>query len=216
MNDIFEIIIILAVVMFSASIHEVAHGWIALKEGDPTAKQLNRLTLNPLKHIDLFMTIILPIVFYFSAGFIFGGAKPVPINPAYFRDGRNSLFKVAAAGPVSNLILAVIGSIVFRATIAIFGISFFDTIIGHGLAFFLVIFININLVLFLFNLIPIPPLDGSKILQRFLSPELNRLFDQMQSYGMIILIVLLFTNILDYTIFPLLKFLFKLFTGVGF
>lgn len=208
-----EIVIIIIVVVFSATIHEIAHGWVAYREGDPTAKFQNRLTLNPLAHIDPFMSIIMPILFYLSAGFIFGGAKPVPVNPFYFRNGRQSYILVSAAGPGSNLIMAVIGAIIFRVVITMSGVPGF-AIVGQGLVFLLVSFVQINLVLFLFNLLPIPPLDGSKILEGLLPSRYESFFRKVEPYGMFIIIALLFTNILSVTLFPLLRALFAILLGI--
>ncbi|MBN2383699.1 site-2 protease family protein [bacterium] len=215
LQSLVEIIVIILVVMFAATVHEVSHGWVAWREGDPTARMQNRLTLNPLAHIDPFLSIIMPIIFYLSAGFVFGGAKPVPVNPYYLRDPRRSMIKVSAAGPLSNLGLALVGSLVLRLILFLFDMITLPTVLAKALFFFFIIFIQINIVLFVFNLIPVPPLDGSKILQGFLPARYESYFIRIESYGMIILIVLLVSGVLGETVFPLIQVLFRLFTGLS-
>ncbi|MFC1850898.1 site-2 protease family protein [candidate division CSSED10-310 bacterium] len=213
-NQAPRFIIDLMILVFSITIHEVAHGWVALKEGDPTAQQANRLTLNPIHHIDPFMSIIMPLVFYMSAGFVFGGAKPVPVNPYNFRDLRKSDLKVSAAGPGSNLVLAIIGALIIRIIFFTLPLSFFSTPLWEAMKHFLTAFVSINLVLLFFNLLPIPPLDGSKILINLLPPKYEQGFRQFETYGMMILIVLLFTGVLGYTLFPMINFFFRLLIGI--
>jgi len=187
------LVISLLIVGFSAIIHECAHAWVAYKLGDDTAYYLGRITLNPLKHIDPVMTIILPIgLFILSNGtFAFGGAKPVPINPYNFRNPDKGMMLSSLAGPLSNLILAIIG----------FGLFFISAIllkqyvIASGLLLFVLrfflFFIIINIMLALFNLIPIPPLDGSRILRYFLPWDMKQGLDNIEPFGFIIIMVLL-------------------------
>ena len=171
--------------------HEYAHGWAALRQGDPTAYQLGRLTWNPLKHIDPFLTIILPILTYITAGVMFGGAKPVPVNPRNYRNFKRGDIIVSLAGVVTNLILAVIA--VFL--VAIVGVA------GSGipvlapsasiLQLMLVYGILINLVLAFFNLIPIPPLDGSHVVKYLLPPAWALRYEQFGRYGILALMMLM-------------------------
>src|SRR3989338_11369745 len=162
-----DTIFIIAVIIFSVIIHEVMHGVAADSLGDPTARYAGRLTLNPIPHIDLFGSIILPVTFVLtSSPIFFGWAKPVPYNPYNLRPGRFSEAIVAGAGPLSNIVIALLGGLVIR-------LGFFPT--GMADILFLIIFINI--ILFLFNLIPIPPLDGSKILSSVLPRGLAFSYD---------------------------------------
>jgi len=190
-----EAAIMAVVLLFSIIIHEVAHGYVALLNGDPTARMLGRITLNPVPHIDPVGTIILPLLLLLSqAGIIFGWAKPVPVNPLNYRNYRWGEFAVSAAGPVSNLVLAAIFSIMLRMGLANPGLM--------KLAYFGV---SINIFLALFNLIPIPPLDGSHILALFLPRELARLYDHLQPVGFILILILFYTGILGAIIMPIYR-----------
>lgn len=183
------------VLLFSIVVHEVAHGYVALLNGDPTARMLGRITLNPVPHIDPVGTIILPLLLLFSqAGIIFGWAKPVPVNPLNYRNYRWGEFAVSAAGPISNLVLAAIFSIMLRMGLANPGLM--------QLAYFGV---SINIFLALFNLVPIPPLDGSHILALFLPRELARLYDHLQPVGFILILILFYTGILGAIIMPIYR-----------
>lgn len=174
---IFSIIILI----MSVVVHEVSHGYAAYLQGDNTAKYQGRLTLNPLKHLDLFGSIILPILSYLGGGFIIGWAKPVPYNPYNLRNGRWGEFWVAAAGPLSNIALALIFGLALRFDVAsAFGAAFANIALSITV---------INLVLATFNLIPIPPLDGSKILFAFLPYSFEGLRRNLEQYGTILLII---------------------------
>ena len=181
-------------VIFAITVHEVAHGWVAKKYGDNTASSMGRLTLNPIKHIDLFGTIILPgLLLVTGTGFIFGWAKPVPVDPRNFKNPLKDMAIVALAGPVSNLLMAV-----FWALITRLGVS-----IGAGaesislpLIYTGVAGISINLVLALINLLPIPPLDGSRILTGILPSYWAWQYNRLERYGFIILLLLLYTKLL--------------------
>jgi Zn-dependent protease len=190
-----EAALMAVVLLFSVIIHEVAHGYVALLNGDPTARILGRITLNPVPHIDMVGTIILPLLLLMShAGILFGWAKPVPVNPLNYRNYRWGEFAVSAAGPVSNLVLAVIFSVVLRLGLENPGLM--------QLAYFGV---SINIFLALFNLIPIPPLDGSHILALVLPPELARLYSHLQPVGFILILILFYTGILGAIIMPLYR-----------
>ncbi len=176
----------LAVLLFAVVIHEYAHGWMAYLCGDGTAKYSGRLTLNPLAHIDPFMTILMPIFFYFTLGFAIGGAKPVPINPYNFRNPHRDIIKVSLAGPVSNFILAVIFALLVWL-MKIIGIY------GGLLSAVFEFSVFLNLLLGMFNLIPIPPLDGSKILIAVLPRQYAHRVENIGMFG--IILVILFINI---------------------
>jgi Zn-dependent protease len=182
-------------VVFAITVHEVAHGWVARKYGDNTAYAQGRLTLNPIKHIDLLGTIILPgLLLITGTGFIFGWAKPVPVDARNFKKPRQDMAIVALAGPVSNFLMAMAWALLARIGITIGtnaeGVSL--PLIYTGIAG-----ISINLVLALINLLPIPPLDGSRILTGFLPSRLAWRYNQLERFGFIILLVLLYTKILN-------------------
>lgn len=181
------LIITFGILGFSAIIHECAHGWVAYKLGDNTAYYQGRITLNPLKHIDPFMTIILPIGLYILSNgtFAFGGAKPVPINPYNFRNPDRGMMISSLAGPFSNLILAFIGFALFIGSV-----TFLKPIAGSLIIIFWPL-VYINVMLAIFNLIPIPPLDGSRILRYFLPWDMKQGLDNIEPFGFIIIMVML-------------------------
>jgi Zn-dependent protease len=163
-------------------VHEVSHGWVAFLLGDPTAKQHGRLSLNPLKHIDPFGTILLPVLLLVASNgqAAFGYAKPVPINPYRFKNYRTGMFLTGIAGPASNVAMALGSGVIVR----IFGLTSWVTLAVYYFAL-------VNLVLLFFNLIPIPPLDGSRVLPLFLSDSGLRTYHQIERYGFIILLAIL-------------------------
>jgi Zn-dependent protease len=166
--------------LYSIVLHELAHGWVAARMGDPTAQRLGRLTLNPLKHLDPIGTLLLFV-------FGFGWAKPVPVDVRNFREPRKGFILVSAAGIVVNTMLAFLALLVLRLAAPQ----------SSALTAFLYILAQVNLTLAAFNLIPIPPLDGSKILMGFLSGRLLHLMLHLERYGFIILIGLLYFDVLD-------------------
>ncbi len=179
-------------VIFAITVHEVAHGWVAKKYGDNTAFMLGRLTLNPIKHIDLLGTIILPgLLLLTGTGFIFGWAKPVPVDPRYFKNPRRDMAIVALAGPVSNLLMAIGWALCARL-----GVVLNMEVVTLPLIYTGIAGISINLVLALINLLPIPPLDGSRILTGILPSRLAWKYNQLERYGFIILLLLLATGAL--------------------
>ena len=188
--EILGIIISLLILVYSAILHEIAHGYVAYRLGDPTAKLLGRLTLNPRSHIDLYMTIILPVLSYFS-GIIIGGAKPVPVDPFNLKDGIKDLALVSVAGPLTNVLLAILGSVMIHLIFP--GSGFSEVMYSGFLGFFLATIVRINLMLAIFNLLPIPPLDGSKVFAMLLPERMaNQFLSIGQQMGMFILIFLLF------------------------
>jgi Zn-dependent protease len=187
-----ELILFLPVLLFSVVLHEFAHGWVAYREGDDTAYMLGRLTLNPLPHIDLFGSIILPLVLVLTrAGIILGWAKPVPVNPRKYRNYRRGDILVSLAGIAVNLMLAVGATLAMILLIHLQrlmpglapSLSVLTTMAEYG--------VLINLVLAFFNLIPIPPLDGSHVFYHLLPPKLGMAYRQLSRYGMMVLMVLL-------------------------
>jgi Zn-dependent protease len=196
------IVLSVFVLLYSAVLHEIAHAWVAWRLGDPTAKMAGRITLNPLPHIDPFFTILLPIVTAF-AGTPFGGARPVPIDPMNFRVPSKGLAISSAAGPVTNLLLAAAGFLVT----AIAGRIRFDLLVDPSLqvvtlsGLFLFLVMYVNLLLGFFNLIPIPPLDGSRMLRYFLPFAGRNFLDRLEGAGLLLLMALLWLT-------PLPRFLF--------
>ncbi len=211
--DVVMRVVIWAVpVLFSIVVHEVSHGWMAYRLGDDTAKRMGRLTLNPFPHIDPMGTVILPLIMIIMGGPVFGWAKPVPFNPYNFNRNvniRNGTMWVALAGPGSNLILAFIFSFVFVAIHLFF--SGLPSIIYFSISQLAQALIFINLVLASLNLIPIPPLDGSKILMRFLPSTYDRYFLMLERYGFFILIILLATGVFSRLILAPVKFFYGIF-----
>lgn len=190
-HPVVNLVVTIALVALSIVIHEVSHGWVAYKLGDPTAKAAGRLTLNPLKHIDPFGTILLPALMAFSGGPAFGYAKPVPYNPSYFKDIRKGEFLTAMAGPMSNLLQALVG-----AAIAWIVVFLFDhtskLFIYQVIYYFASTYIYVNLILMFFNLIPLPPLDGSAIIAPFLSDKQLNTYYKIQGYSIFILLAVFF------------------------
>jgi Zn-dependent protease len=198
-------------VVFAITVHEVAHGWVAKKFGDNTAYHQGRLTLNPLKHIDLVGTIIIPgLLLLTFTGFIFGWAKPVPVDARNFKNPRKAMAVVALAGPVSNILMAV-----FWALLARVGVIFHEyEFISLPLIYSGVAGISINLVLALINLLPIPPLDGSRILTGILPNYWAWQYNRLERFGFAILLLLLATDflgvILQYPMFYAQQLFFSL------
>jgi Zn-dependent protease len=195
--ELFMILISLIVLLFSAIIHEISHGFVADRLGDPTARLLGRLTLNPRKHIDPIMSIALPLLLMLSGSpVIFGAAKPVPVDPFNLRDGRKDLALVSLAGPLSNIALAVIASILIKV-LSFVSIDVSIAVIIHYVLFTIA---QINLLLAIFNLIPIPPLDGSKIFSLLLPEKQARVYMAFSSFGFMILFFLLLFPIAGFSL----------------
>src|SRR3990167_4665487 len=185
--SILSALIALIILIFSAILHEIAHGLVAERLGDPTARLMGRLTLNPKNHIDPMMSIDLPLILLISGSpIIFGAAKPVPVDPFNLQDGRKDLALVSLAGPLTNVLIAIIASLILKL---ILNSSY---IIPDTLYLILVTVVHLNLLLAIFNLFPIPPLDGSKIFALLLPEKTANLYMSLQSIGFLIIIFLLF------------------------
>lgn len=203
--DLFTAGISLAILVYSAILHEIAHGYVAYRLGDPTAKLSGRLTLNPIPHIDPWMSIALPLLLIISGSpVIFGAAKPVPIDPFNLHDGKKDLALVSLAGPLTNVAIALIAVTLYKI-----GHPFLPPII-LGVLFQIV---ALNILLAIFNLLPIPPLDGSKVLAQFLPDKEAATYLSLSSIGFLIIFVLLWTPIggfsLSHFIYTLLSFSLK-------
>ena len=203
MNDIILQIIILAPpILLALTVHEFAHGYVAYRLGDPTAKAQGRLTLNPLKHLDPIGTLAFFVI-------KIGWAKPVPVNPNYFREPRKDMLWVALAGPAVNLVLAVVSAILTKIVwfiAATIPYSRMAEAILLPLNEVLMASVWINLVLCIFNFLPIPPLDGSKILAGLLPPEAAMKYASIEKYGFVIILFLAFSGILSKMIMPVISF----------
>jgi Zn-dependent protease len=203
--DIAPTIIQIFVIFFAITIHESAHGWAAHKMGDPTAYAAGRVTLNPLAHIDLIGTIILPLVLILAHQPVFGWAKPVPVNPYNLRHPRRDYLWVSFAGPIANLATAAGAIVLFlllkHFTLGVMSSSFIAKTIG-GLFLILIFTLSINMSLAIFNLIPVPPLDGSGILSGLLSDSAAAKYDRLRPYGLIVIVILVYTNALTYIFSP--------------
>lgn len=177
----------LIVLIFSVIIHEVSHGFVANRLGDPTAKDAGRLTLNPIKHIDPFGSILLPaLLFIVRSPILFGWAKPVPYDPRNLKNPKRDSGLIALSGPASNFLVAIVFSLILMLT------GFVSAPFVPGLVLFLNIIILVNLVLGIFNLMPIPPLDGSKVLFALLPPQAEKYERILEQYGIFILLFFIF------------------------
>ncbi|MBU2809411.1 site-2 protease family protein [Acidithiobacillus ferrooxidans] len=217
MSDAAQFIQTLAIwaipVLFAITVHEVAHGWVAWKRGDPTAMLMGRLTLNPIKHIDPFGTILLPgILLLLHSPFLFGYAKPVPVNFGGLKDPKRDMVLVAIAGPAANLLMAFFWTLVLWLGGHLPGaLAYLDEpmqLMGKA-------GIMINVILIIFNLIPIPPLDGGRVAVGLLPPSASIALSRIEPYGFIILIVLLFTGVLWSVLGPLFLMMSNFFLTMG-
>lgn len=200
---LFQIVILL----FSVVIHEISHGFMAERFGDDTARRMGRLTLNPIKHIDPIGSILVPIVLAALGGVVFGWAKPVLYNPRNLKNPERDSMFIALAGPISNITIAVVFGILFRVlTISSLAISNISSVI-----ILISFIIQINIVLAVFNLLPIPPLDGSRVLFTLLPRSAQKIRIMFEKYGFLILVAFIFLGF-DF-LFPIMEFLFHIITG---
>lgn len=195
-DTLVSVAITVVLVMLSAIVHEVAHGWVALRCGDATAKEAGRLTLDPRAHLDGFGSVVLPLVMALLGGPVFAFARPVPYDPRRLRHPRRDELFVALAGPASNVLQALVGALVLRAAwdpllaAVVSGVAPFEVV--SWVMTILSTYVSVNLVLCFFNLIPLPPLDGSKVVLFFLTGDARRAYYRIQEYAMPILVVALY------------------------
>ncbi|MBW2038622.1 MAG: site-2 protease family protein [Deltaproteobacteria bacterium] len=207
-STIQQISILVLPILLAVTLHEVAHGWVADRLGDPTPRLAGRLTLNPIKHLDLVGTL----VFFFTR--MIGWAKPVPVNPLNFKDPRRDMMWVALAGPVTNVLLAGVFAIAFRFLLQL-SLPNFPLLLKIFVPILLMLKVGvvINLGLAIFNIIPIPPLDGGRVLAGLLPPEKAETFAKVEPYGFLILIFLIITQVVNFVVFPVIMFGVQLFLG---
>lgn len=215
-----KVIVMAVPVILAVTLHEVAHGYVAFLRGDDTAMRMGRITLNPLAHVHLFGTIILPAMFYLTTGFLFAFAKPVPVNFNNLRDPRRDMIWVAAAGPFTNIVLAVASALILKFIAGVYPELYAAAYAGlmnrsmdfSGALIIPVIYmlqfsILLNTVLAIINMIPIPPADGGRVVAGLLPEEQAEKYAGIEPYGLAILIFILFINplnILNWTIYPLI------------
>lgn len=205
-NIIREVTISAVPILMAITFHEVAHGYVAMRCGDPTAKMMGRLTLNPIKHIDPIGTVLVPLILIMTGAPVFGWAKPVPVNPLNFGKLRRDNMLVSAAGPATNVALAWVSVVLLYTMLIVMGLTGIGDKMGpvsRPLIAMLQASLGINIWLAAFNLMPIPPLDGSHILESVLPDDMARQYERIAPYGMIILMVLIFTGLYKYIIAPL-------------
>jgi len=216
-NILRQLVISAIPILIAITFHEASHGFVANRLGDPTAKLMGRLTLNPLAHIDKVGTILMPIMLLLltNGQFVFGYAKPVPINPGNFRDPKKHMAYSAAAGPITNITLAVISALLIKLflplLIYILPGSMASAVV-KPLSLMLLSSIKWNVLLAVFNLIPVPPLDGGRVLIGFLPHKQAIAYSRIEQYGMIIVIILIMTGIAQKFIYPVMMLLFSLIT----
>jgi Zn-dependent protease len=211
-NQISDVVRLLSVaaipILFGITVHEVAHGWVARLFGDRTAEMMGRLTLNPIKHIDPVGTVIVPLLMVWFSGFLFGWAKPVPISARNLRNPKRDMIAVALAGPGANLLMALGWALIYKLFALLAGP------LGGGVVFFLQmarIGVFLNLLLMIFNLLPIPPLDGGRVLRGLVPESVGHRLDALERYGLIIVVGLLVFGLLG----PVIIFVRRITASLG-
>ncbi len=198
-----QLVILAPPFLFALTFHELAHGYVAWSLGDPTAKNAGRLTMNPLKHIDPLGVIAFIIM-------KIGWAKPVPVNPSYFKDPQKGMLLVALAGPAANVVTAIVSAILVKLLIML---PFIPMYLLKPMVGMLVASVWINIMLAVFNCLPIPPLDGSRVLMGLLPPDAARSYAKLEPYGFILLLILFYAGLIGKVIMPIISFANTLLLG---
>ena len=204
--DFGGIFISFIVLLFSLTVHEMAHAWTADRLGDPTARLLGRVSLNPIVHADPIGTVVFPLVSLVSGAMLIGWAKPVPVNLRLLHHPRRDYMIVAAAGPVSNLVLAVFAALLL-AIVPISPQTLGESNVSVPIAKLLAGMVNLNVLLAVFNMLPIPPLDGGNVLAGLLPPNLADVFNKVRPYGFVLLYALILSNAFSYVVIPPARFI---------
>jgi Zn-dependent protease len=204
--DFAGIFISFIVLLFSLTVHEMAHAWTADRLGDPTARLLGRVSLNPIVHADPIGTVLFPLISLASGALLIGWAKPVPVNLRYLHHPRRDYMLVAAAGPLSNLILAVFAAVVL-AIVPVSPQTLGESNVSVPIATLLTRMVNLNVLLAVFNMLPIPPLDGGNVLAGLLPQGLAAVFNKIRPYGFVLLYALILSNGFSYIVIPPARFI---------
>jgi len=204
--DFAGIFISFIVLLFSLTVHEMAHAWTADRLGDPTARLLGRVSLNPIVHADLIGTVVFPLVSMVSGAMLIGWAKPVPVTIRYLHHPRRDYMLVAAAGPMSNLILALFAAVLL-AIVPVSPQTLGESNVSVPIATLLTRLVNLNVLLAVFNMLPIPPLDGGNVLAGLLPPDLAAVFNKVRPYGFVLLYALILSNGFNYIVIPPARFI---------
>ncbi|MDO8678387.1 MAG: site-2 protease family protein [Acidobacteriota bacterium] len=212
--DLTQVLIQMVVLIASLSVHEAAHAWTAHRLGDPTAERLGRLSLNPVVHVDPIGTLLFPLIAMLTNLPLIGWAKPVPVDPRFLKHPKRDFAIIAAAGPASNVVMAVIGAVILAVIPGIAPGDIAGRAVMAPLFQLLLLFVYINVLLALFNMIPVPPLDGGNVLMGVLPHAGARVVEQLRPYGFLILYALMLTGGLSALLGPVANFLFRLLLGV--
>jgi Zn-dependent protease len=212
MSDTLQYLSVAALpLLFAITLHEAAHGWVAKQFGDTTAQVLGRLTLNPIKHIDPVGTILVPGLLLLLGGFMFGWAKPVPVNTRNLRNPKRDMAVVAVAGPMANLLMALLWAVIMKLGLALGEAASWVSV---PMVYMGAIGIWLNLILMVLNLLPIPPLDGGRVLSGLLPNSLSDKLDRVEPFGIFIVLGLLVLGVLSQILLPLVSFLMEAISGV--